>query len=124
VLAGVAYRLDERSRLIVVDIGRRPAEVRSISLGGIEVFGDVHWLPDGSLLLTTSNSRYARVLDRDLRTRSRFRWSAQEAVVTRSTAYGIRGVRRTLVAAPLPEGPMRVLRRLPGAPEALVAADS
>lgn len=122
-LAGVAYGLSEPSRLIFIDIGSRPAQVHSIRLAGPDVVGDVFWL-SGSLFVTLSDSNFARVLDRELRTRSRIRWSAHDTAIVGSTAYGIRGVRRTLVVAPLPSGPMRVLRRLPGTPHVVVAADS
>jgi hypothetical protein len=121
-LAGVAYRLAEPSRLVLIDARVRPARWRSLPLAGPEVFGSVVWLPDGTLLLSTSDSGFARVLDRDLRVLSRFRWTALDTTLVGSTVYGIRPVRRTLVAAPVPTGPMRMLRRLPGTPQVLVAA--
>ena len=120
-LAGVAYRLAEPSRLVLIDARMRPARARSLPLAGPEVYGSVVWLPDGSLFTSTSDSEFARILDTDLRVRSRFRWTALDPTLVRSTVYGLRPVRRTLVAAPVPSGPMRVLRPLPGTPNVLVA---
>jgi hypothetical protein len=122
-LAGVAYQLVERSRVVLVDLTTRPAKVWSSPLAAPEVSGDVFWLPSGRLLFVPRYGRdMARVLDLTLRTRSRFRWIAGGSTLVGTTVFGIdRGGR--LVSAKLPSGPVRVVRRLPGgAPYVIVAA--
>ncbi len=119
-LAGVAYRQAESSRLVLVELGKA-ATVRSIPLAAPMTTGDVHWLPGGRLLfLPTSDRDTGRVLDVSLRTRSRFGWTAHvDTARVGSTAFGV-DWRGRLVAAPLPSGPERVVRRLPGAGRAAV----
>jgi hypothetical protein len=121
-LAGVAYLFRERSRLVLVDLTSRPAMVLSSPLAALEVSGQVFWLPNGRLLfLPWYGGDTAQVLDLTLRTRSRFRWIAGNATVASSRVFGVhRG--GTLVAANLPSGPQRVVRRLPGEPYVIVSA--
>jgi hypothetical protein len=119
-LAGVAYRATGRSRLVLVELGKATT-VRSIPLAAPMMTGDVHWLPDGRLLFLPLIDRdQARVLDGSLRTRSRFSWTAYaDTARVGSTAFGV-DWRGRLVSAPLPAGPERVVRRLPGAGRAAV----
>ncbi len=119
-LAGVAFRETGRSRLVLVELGKA-ATVRWIPLAAPMMTGDVHWLPGGRLLfLPTIDRDTARVLDGSLRTRSRFGWTAHvDTAQVGSTAFGV-DWRGRLVSAPLPSGPERVLRRLPGAGRAAV----
>ena len=113
-LAGVAWRHPETSRLVLVELGKAVV-VRSIPLAAPMMTGDVHWLPNGRLLfLPTIDRDKGRVLDRSLRTRSRFGWTAHvDTARVGSTAFGVDWMGR-LVAATLPGGPERVVRRLPG----------
>jgi hypothetical protein len=117
-LAGVAYRLAERSRLVPVQLGKAVA-VRSVALDAPEELGDVHWLPDGRLLLLPSGGDSARVLDGSVRTRTRFRWTAGSGARVGSTVFGV-DRRGRLVSAKLPAGPQRVVRQLPGGDRAPV----
>jgi hypothetical protein len=122
-LAGVAYHLFQRSRLVVVDLTTRPATVRRSRLAAAKVVGDVFWLPGRRLLFLPWYGRdSARVLDRALRTRARFPWLAGNAALVGSTVFGVHRENRTLLAADLPTGPMRVVQRLGGQPEVIVSA--
>ncbi len=120
-LAGVAYRLDQRSRIFLVDLTRRPAMVRSIPLSAPEVFGEVLWISSKRMLFLSADRREtARLLDLRLRTLARFRWTGGQGILVRSTIFGIG--QKSLFAATLPSGPTRVARRLPGQPDVIVAA--
>lgn len=113
-LAGVAYRVGERSRVMLVDLATRPVKVRSFPLGAPEVFGFVFWLQKGRLVFVPwARKGTALVLDLTLRTRSQFRWNAFDATLLDSSVFGI-DPRGRLVSAELPTGPQRVVRRLPG----------
>jgi hypothetical protein len=117
--AGVAWGYPERSRLVLVRLGKAPA-VRSVPLDAPMILGDVHWLPNGRLLFVTSTDRDgARVLDRSLRTHVRFPWRARDSARVGSTVFGVDGFGR-LVRASLPEGPQRTGRRMPGGGRGIV----
>lgn len=121
-LAGVAYLLAGRSRLVMIDLTTRPAKVRSSPLAASEVSGDVFWLPNGRLVfLPWYGGDTARVIDRTLRTRTRFQWTAGSAALAGSAVFGVHH-NGTLVAAKLPSGQMRVVRHLPGRPDVIVSA--
>jgi len=113
-LAGVAYSLGaDKSRLVLVDLGARPPSVRSTPLRAAEVFGDLLWVSERRLLFVPSDQRdAARLLDQELRTLSRFRWTGGQGALVGTTLVGIDG--RTLVAATLPSGPQASRRQLPG----------
>jgi hypothetical protein len=117
-LAGVAYRLDRRSRLFLVDLTTQPRTVRSVPLRGPEEFGDVLWLSSKRLLFVYR--REAHVLDLRLRTLTRFRWTGVGGTLVGSTVFGFDD--RSLVKARIPSGPQRIVRRLPGRPDVVVAA--
>lgn len=120
-LAGVAYRLDQASRIILVDLRTRPPTVRSAPLAAPELLGDVRWISGRRFVFLPLGAHdTARVLDLELRTRSRFSWTAAGGVVVGRHAFGIG--RRSLVWARLPAGPQRMVRRLPGDAEVIVAA--
>ena len=119
-LAGVAYRLDQNSRLFLVDLGAARAKVRSIPLSASEVPGDVLWVSNKRLLFLSADRReMAQMLDLRLRTRTRFRWTGREGIHVGSSVFGTS--RRSLVAAALPSGPTRVVRSLPGQPYVIVS---
>jgi hypothetical protein len=121
-LAGVDFRPDTRSQIVLVDLRQRPVKVRTALLGGSGAYGDVAWLPSGRFLFLPWEGRdAARVVDLTLRTRSRFRWLAGSAALVGSTVFGVDNKGR-LVSAKLPSGPMRVVRRLPGQPQVIVSA--
>ncbi|MGH3137971.1 MAG: hypothetical protein ACRDPV_15915 [Gaiellaceae bacterium] len=121
-LAGVAYQLVERSRVVLLDLTTRPAKLRSSPLAAPEVSGDLFWLPSGRLLFIPWYGRdTARVLDLTLRTRSKFRWIAEGSTLVGTTVFGI-DRRGRLTSAKLPSGPQRLLRRLPGEPHLIVSA--
>jgi hypothetical protein len=122
-LAGVAYRIQKRSRLVLVQLGKATA-VRWIPLADAEVNGDVHWLSDGRLLFVPFyDNDSARVLDLSLRTRAQFRFAARYSARVGSRVFGVESEGR-VVSAELPDGPARVVRQLPGGarPQVLVSA--
>lgn len=104
-------------RLVVIDIRTRPASVRTVPLSNAS--GGVSWASAGRLALLQVPT--ARVLGRDFRVISRFRWRAEHGALVGATAFGVHRVGR-LVSAKLPSGPARLVRRLPGAPYVIVAA--
>lgn len=105
-------------RLVVVDIRRRPASVRTVPLA--DATGEVSWLARGRLALF--RNPVALVFGPDLRVVSRFRWPAEEdAELVGDTVFGVRRSGR-LVSAKLPLGPARLVRRLPGRPYVIVSA--
>ena len=121
-LAGLTYRLGQESRIFLVDLRTRPPKVRSVGLAAPEVFGQVLWLPSGRLLFVPSGGpETVRVLDLGLRTLARFRFTAGDPIVRGSTVFGLAG-RASLISAELPDGPRRVVRRLPGRAHVLVSA--
>lgn len=101
------------SRLVVVDIGHRPARTRSVPLvSGLT--GDVAWLSGGRLLFLPYGRSTARIFDPSLRTRPGFSgWPGGRAVVRADALLGIDFAGR-LVTASLPRGPVRAVRLLPG----------
>ena len=111
--AGVAYRLNGKSRLFVVDLRTRPPAIRSVPLSAPDLTGEVVWLSGGRFLLFPSSPREARMLNLELRTLASFRWTAGGGVRIGSTLFGL-GRGRTLVSAKLPGGPERIVRPLPG----------
>lgn len=122
-LAGIAYRIQRRSRLMLVERGKATA-VHWVALDAHEVDGDVHFLPNGRLLfLPTGHNDTARVLDGRLRTLHRFRWAAHDTALVGSRVFGV-GRTGELVSAPVPGGPGRIVRQLPGGarPQVIVAA--
>jgi hypothetical protein len=120
-LAGVAYLLSEKSRIVLVDLTTRPPRIRSTPLGASDVSGTVLWVSDRRMVFLPSDRREtARLLDLRLRTLSRFRWTAGDAALVGSTLVGIHD--RALVTAKLPAGRTRLLRGLPGEPTVIVAA--
>ena len=122
IFAGVAYRLDRRSRLFVVDVRRRPPAIRSVPLAAAEVAGDVVWMSNHRLMfLPWGGPETARVLDLGLRTRERFRWTGAGGTLVGSTAFGL-GRGGTLVAAAIPDRREHVVRRLPGRPQVIISA--
>jgi hypothetical protein len=121
-LAGVAAGIAGRAYITVVDPKPDPPVVRRVRLRGDPGFGDIFWLSDNRLVFLPSDGlNVARVLDRRLRTLSRFRWSARGAAARGSTVFGL-GHNGTLVAANLPSGPMRTIRRLPSPTAYAIAA--
>ena len=123
-LAGVDFRPDRPSRIVLVDLKRQPASVRMTVLGN-SAYGDVTWLPSGRFLFLPSEGRdAARIFDLGLRAHSEFRWLAERGTVVGSTVFGIDYSRGSLVSAKLPNGPQRVVRTLPGKPETIVAVTS
>ncbi|HEU0246361.1 MAG TPA: hypothetical protein VFR38_04675, partial [Gaiellaceae bacterium] len=122
-LAGVAYRLLERSRVVLIDLASKPPTIRTAPLAAPEVLGEVHWLPGERLAFLPFDRRdTARVLDLQLNTRSRFRWTGGQAALLNSTVFGTSWKPRALVSANLPSGPQRVVRGLPGKPFVIVSA--
>lgn len=120
-LAGVAGRLAERSRIVLVDLRGRASKVRTAPLAAAEVYGTVAWLHGARFVFLPWYGRdMARVLDLSLRTRASFRWLAGSASVAGSQVFGV-DYQGTLFAARLPGGPMRVVRRLPGRPDVIVS---
>jgi hypothetical protein len=116
-LAGVAQDTASASptssRLVVVEIGRRPASTRSVSLES-SLGGDVAWLSDGRLLLLPHGRSKVRLFDRSLRPHPGFSgWPGGRAVIRGGALYGIDSAGR-LVRASLPRGPVRAVRLLPG----------
>jgi hypothetical protein len=107
-------------RLVVIDLARRPISARSIPLP-IDPVGSTHWI---------HNDRFAyfgadRILvySATLRLTTRIPgWKGQHAAIHGTTAFGVH--RGALVAAKLPAGPVRVVRRLPGTPAVIGSARS
>jgi hypothetical protein len=121
-LAGVASGIAGRSYITLIDLTRTPADVRQTALPQEAASGELFWLTDRRLLFLPSGRAYVgRVLDLGLRTRTRFPWIAWSSTVVGTTAFGVR-TDRTLVAARVPSGPSRVIRRLPGRPWVIQAA--
>ena len=98
-------------RLVVVDLSRRPVSARTTPRP--VKFGSAHWLGNERVAYFGGNGEIL-VYDTRLKLRSRSRgWQAGIPALVGRTAFGIR--RGTvLVAARLPRGSERVVRRLPG----------
>jgi hypothetical protein len=121
-LAGVSSGIAGTSHIVLVDLTRHPPKLRRTPLRREAASGEVYWLADGRLLfLPWYGGDTGRVLDANLGTRSRFRWIAGDTTLVGSTAFGV-NTNRTLVAAKVPSGSQRVVRRLPGEPHVIVSA--
>ncbi len=118
-LAGIAFSDavsgSPPSMAILVDLGHGPVRVRTSPLDAANVSGDVVWLPNGRLaVLESGTTNDVRIFDRELAPRGRFSgWTGRGGAVVGSTVFGVRWDGR-LLAASLPNGPVRVVRRLPG----------
>lgn len=122
-LAGVHSRIAAPSQVVRIDLRRRPGRVAVARLAR-EVSGQVFWLRGGrSLFVPAYGGSAARVLDDALRTRSHFRWTAGMAALADGVLFGTDHT-RALFSAELPSGPQRVVRRLPGRPSVIVAANA
>jgi hypothetical protein len=82
--------------------------------------GELSFLDARRLLLLASGGRRARIYTPSLDVASSFRWTAYRSTVAGTTAYGV-GFRGRLHRAPLPSGPERVTRRLPGPNVSVIA---
>ncbi len=112
-LAGVAACNEGRPQVFVADLGRRPVKVHAATLVGESPGGSVLWLPEGRLAFLPWYGRgRGRVLDTSLRTVSRFTWTAGNGALVGAKIFGL-GANGTLIAADLPSGPTRTIRRLP-----------
>jgi hypothetical protein len=127
-LAGVSYSAPQTgappSRMVVVDLRRRPVGVRTVPLDRSNVSGETVWLgPDRLAMFPTADTDVVRVYDTALKVRQRFSgWSARSVARVGSQVYGVDWQGRLLRAA-MPSGPVRVARRLPSpVAYALVAA--
>lgn len=121
-LVGVDFRPAGRSLIVLVDLRRSPVEVRTAFLAN-GAYGDVAWLTGGRFLFFPSEGRdTGRVFDLRLQNSARFRWTADDATLVGSTAFGIDYRTGRLVSAKVPTGPQRKARRLPGTPEVIVSA--
>ena len=120
-VAGIHVRTAGPSQIVRVDLTRSPGRVRIARLAR-DVSGQVFHLGQGRLLFVPAyGSTPARVLDRSLRTSSRFRWTAGTSALLGRTVYGS-DLSLSLLRAELPAGPQRVARRLPGRAPIVVAA--
>ena len=109
VLAGLTFRSGSpRPLLFRLRVAPFAIVTTETPEGGDLAFADARRV----VLLAGGGSR-ARVYGADLRVVTRFGWSAHRSTVAASTAYGV-GADARLLAAPLPAGPERALRRLPG----------
>jgi hypothetical protein len=105
-IAGVAP-----SRIVVFDSAVRP-NVRTALLSGPDITGTVAWSGARLVFLPNWDRAAARVYDSRLRLVGWFAfWRAGASVVAGGRAFGVGG--RLLLTAPLPRGPVRVLRELP-----------
>ena len=129
-LAGIAYspplsRSSPPSRAVLVEFDRRRSPlVRTAPLGQSNVTGDIVWLENGNRLVFFPDGETddVRVYDTALRVVERWSgWRGRGGVILRGEAYGI-GWPETLIAAPLPRGPARVVRRLPSPVAHVLAA--
>jgi hypothetical protein len=112
-------------RLLVIDLERRPASVRTIP--DPAQFGDIRWLRDGRFAYFGGNylGRDGPILVYSSALRLSARVSGWKAgyppALVGSTAYGL-SFKGALQVAKLPSGPVRIVRRLPGAPSVIVSA--
>jgi hypothetical protein len=121
-IAGVSSGLAGTSHIVLVNLRRNPPNLLKAPLRREATSGQVHWLSDGRLLfLPLYGGDTGRVLDLNLRTRSRFRWIAGDTALVGSTVFGVH-TNGALVAAKVPSGPQRVARHLPGEPYVIVSA--
>ncbi len=109
VLAGLTFR-DGSPRPTLFRVRLSP--LRIVSTETPEQ-GDLAFVDGQRIALLAGGGSRARIYTPGLRVATRFRWSAYRSTVVASTAYGV-GDDARLFAAPLPAGPERVLRRLPG----------
>lgn len=105
-------------RLVVIDLERRPIEVRTIPMP-ID-FGDVLWLPDGRFAYLAKDKILVYTSRLRLSTRVSG-WNARSTAVLGSRFIGV-GRFGKLLRAQLPSGRMGVVRRLPGRPYVIVSA--
>jgi hypothetical protein len=75
--------------------------------------GEVGFLDARRVVMLPSGGRKARIYTPSLDVASSFRWTAYRSTLAGATAYGV-GFGGRLHRAPLPSGPERVVRRLPG----------
>jgi hypothetical protein len=122
-LAGVSSGLAGTSHIVLLNLRQHGRKLRTTALRAEAASGDVYWLRDGLLFLPRYGGDTGRVLDLTLRTRSRFRWIAGDTALVDSTAFGVHHS-GTLVAANVPIGRTRTVRRLPGEPYVIVSAKS
>lgn len=119
-LAGIRNRGAGPSDIVAVALSTGRTRTRTISRRDVQ--GQLAWLPAGRLLfLPAWGTVPARVLDTSLSERSRFAWNAASGAVFGRTVFGI-DLTPTLSSAPLPGGPQRAVRRLPGRASLIVAA--
>jgi hypothetical protein len=113
-VAGVMYnaaagRDAPPSRVVLFDPSSR-VKVRSAPLSQAGVTGDVDWWRGRLVFLPDWGADAARVYDGRLRVVARFRgWIVDQSLVRGDRAYGLS--RGLLVAAALPRGPVKVVRR-------------
>ena len=113
-VAGVMYsaaagRNPPPSRVVLFDPAARP-KVRSAPLAQANVTGDVDWWRGRLVFLPDWGADAVRVYDERLRVVARFRgWIVDQSFVFGDRAYGL--ARGVLVTAPLPGGPVKVVRR-------------
>jgi hypothetical protein len=113
-LAGL---LDDHKRgggIVLVDLASRP-RARLLRVPGTNGGGELAWLDSGRFVFLPRSPEDvdAGVYDTSLRVRASFSgWEATDAAVVGGRAYGVR--RGELISARLPNGPVEVVRRLPG----------
>jgi hypothetical protein len=110
------------SQVVVVSVGRRPARVVTASLGSPNSIGDLFWLGPDRIAFLPRGAGDVRVYNRSLRVLRRLEgWAATGSAVVGSTAFGL-GTGGRLLRTRLPDGPIRVVRRLPSPLLRVIAA--
>jgi len=120
-LAGVAYsapigRSPPPSRVVLIDLSRKPARVRTAALTSANVTGTVSWLSPARFVFLPDGgeSDFVRIYSTSLRVLERGKlssWWARDAVVVNGVAYGLAG--EFILRAALPAGPVVRIRTLP-----------
>jgi hypothetical protein len=85
----------------------------SIVTKRVDEFADVGFLDARRVVMLPSGGRRARIYTPSLEVASSFPWTAYRSALAGATAFGV-GFNGRLHRAPLPSGPERVVRRLPG----------
>ncbi len=114
------------SRLLVIDLTRRPIAVRTVA--DPTDFGHVLWLHADRFAYFgnrySGGTSHIYVYDAALRLRARVPgWQpGDQPALVGSTAFGVSSSGRVLVTATLPSGRLRIVRQLPGTPAVIAAA--
>lgn len=120
-LVGVAYsapigRSPAPSKVVLIDLSRKPARVRTAALSSANLTGTTAWLSPARFVFVPNGGEgdFARIYDTSLRVLDRGKlsgWWARDALVVNGVAYGLAG--EFILRAALPAGPVVRIRTLP-----------